>query len=350
MPSVSLTRYVEYARRIAQTGLFSTTICCLILIILTIFGVKRNFGSYKHFLIVFPSLGILFAVLEFILYPNVHSHKAGYVFYSTSHPFNLGKTAVTWMLAFYSGVYSSTISMLSVQFLYRYWAVFCTTKLRYFKGWRFGMWFYYVLSYGLMWAMANYHFTKVDDYAESYMKQMMMERYGVEFSNNAWIICVAYYPDGSPRWWNLFCTITMTFIMVVQYSVIVYCSIRMYIDMEDKIQILSPSLRALHKQFFKTLILQVVTPTITLFSPVIFIIYLPLFDMDWDIPTGTFLCGFTLYPAMDAIIVLYVVQDYRKAVMYLLRKMAIGIREWSTTATNRPATRSGSFNVAATFH
>ncbi|PIC23926.1 hypothetical protein B9Z55_017454 [Caenorhabditis nigoni] len=83
--------------------------------------------------------------------------------------------------------------------------------------------------------------------------------------------------------------------------------------MEAKIQILSPSLRALHKQFFKTLILQVVTPTITLFSPVIFIIYLPLFDTDWDIPTGIFLCAFTLYPAMDALIVLYVVQDYRKA-------------------------------------
>ncbi|CAO4377397.1 unnamed protein product [Caenorhabditis nigoni] len=164
-----------------------------------------------------------------------------------------------------------------------------------------------------MWAMANYHFTKVDDYAESYMKQVMMERYGVEFSQNAWIICVAYNPDGSPRWWNLFCTITMTFIMVVQYTVIIYCSIRMYIDMEAKIQILSPSLRALHKQFFKTLILQVVTPTITLFSPVIFIIYLPLFDTDWDIPTGIFLCAFTLYPAMDALIVLYVVQDYRKA-------------------------------------
>ncbi|CAO4377389.1 unnamed protein product [Caenorhabditis nigoni] len=116
--------------------------------------------------------------------------------------------------------------------------------------------------------------------------------------------------------------------MLVQYSIIIYCAIQMYLSMEEKLQILSQSLRNLHNQFFKTLVLQVVTPTITLFSPVVFIINLPLLNLELDLPTGIFLCAFTLYPAMDAIIVMYVVQDYRRAVKYSLRKLASPLYEW----------------------
>ena len=94
----------------------------------------------------------------------------------------------------------------------------------------------------------------------------------------------------------------------------------MYQKMEEKLKMLSISLRNLHKQFYKTLILQIFTPTLCLFAPVVFIIYLPLFDLKVSIPTGMFLCAFTLYPAMDAIIVMYIVKDYRKAAKSMLKK------------------------------
>ncbi|UMM33872.1 hypothetical protein L5515_007189 [Caenorhabditis briggsae] len=92
--------------------------------------------------------------------------------------------------------------------------------------------------------------------------------------------------------------------------IIMYCAIRMYFEMESKVQILSPTLRNLHRQFFKTLVLQVVTPTVTLFAPVTVLIYLPLFDLQLDLPFGIFLSTLSIFPGTDAIIVMYVVQDY----------------------------------------
>uniref|UniRef100_A0A1I7U5C6 MARVEL domain-containing protein n=2 Tax=Caenorhabditis tropicalis TaxID=1561998 RepID=A0A1I7U5C6_9PELO len=120
----SFVRYVKYAEFVAQFGFFSTIIFCFIFIFLTLFGVKRNFGSYKNLLILFSAVGIVFATIELILYPNGYSHNAGFIFYSASRPFNMSKEAVSSLLAFYTGVYASTISMLSVQFVYRYWAIF----------------------------------------------------------------------------------------------------------------------------------------------------------------------------------------------------------------------------------
>ncbi|PIC23948.1 hypothetical protein B9Z55_017466 [Caenorhabditis nigoni] len=116
--------YVKYAQNVADIGFLTTTIFCSILIYLTIFKVKRNFGSYTYLLVLFPALGIFFATLEIVLYPNVFHHDASYVFYSTSRPFGMGKNAVIILLGFYGGVYAFTVSMLSVQFLYRYWAIF----------------------------------------------------------------------------------------------------------------------------------------------------------------------------------------------------------------------------------
>ncbi|EFP10808.1 hypothetical protein CRE_02532 [Caenorhabditis remanei] len=166
----SFLHYVRYAQTVAQLGFFSTTFFCFILVFLTMFGVKRNFGSYKYLLILFPMVGIFFATIELLLYPNVYSHNAGYVFYSTSRPFNMSQDVVTWFLAFYTGVYASTISMLSVQFLYRYWAIFKETKLRFFKGWKFLIWIAYSLSFGFQYAFGIYYFDKIDDYAKNYFR------------------------------------------------------------------------------------------------------------------------------------------------------------------------------------
>ncbi|CAO4377401.1 unnamed protein product [Caenorhabditis nigoni] len=94
----------------------------------------------------------------------------------------------------------------------------------------------------------------------------------------------------------------------------------MFIEMEEKLALLSESLRTLHKQFFKTLVLQIATPTITLFIPISLIIYLPLFNLEIDVSTGILLCGFTVYPAMDAIIVMYIVKDYRMVIKNSFRK------------------------------
>ncbi|EFO83168.1 hypothetical protein CRE_12917 [Caenorhabditis remanei] len=168
--SKSFTIYVKIAQFVAQLGFFTTTFFCYILIFLTVFGINRKFGSYKYLLIFFPTAGIFFATMELLLYPNVYSHNAGYVFYSTSRPFGMSQDAVTFCLCLYTGVYATTISMLSVQFLYRYWAIFDAIKLRFFKGWKFMISVFYSVFFGVAWALGILYFDKIDEYSKGYFK------------------------------------------------------------------------------------------------------------------------------------------------------------------------------------
>ncbi|EFO83099.1 hypothetical protein CRE_12965 [Caenorhabditis remanei] len=248
--SKSFTSYVKIAQFIAQFGFFSTTFFCFILIFLTVFGMTRNFGSYKYLLILFPTVGIFFATIELLLYPY-------------RRPFGMSQDAVTLCLCFYTGVYASTISMLSVQFLYRYWAIFDEKKLRFFKGWKFMISVVYSLFFGVAWSLGILYFDKIDDYLKEYFNSDRFQKFNLDISEVSGVAFVAYDATGSIRWFNISSTTNMTCIMAIQYT------------------------------FF-------------------FTIYLPLLDIECDLTTGITPCAVALYPAMDAIIVMCIVSDYKK--------------------------------------
>ncbi|UMM33068.1 hypothetical protein L5515_006673 [Caenorhabditis briggsae] len=62
------------------------------------------------------------------------------------------------------------------------------------------------------------------------------------------------------------------------------------------------------------------------------IIYLPFFDLEVDLPTGIFLCALTTYPALDACIVMYVVQDYKKAAKNMLIRELDRVHSWMASS------------------
>ncbi|CCD62203.1 Seven TM Receptor [Caenorhabditis elegans] len=121
------------------------------------------------------------------------------------------------------------------------------------------------------------------------------------------------------RWNNAFNTLNMTFVGTLQYSIMIFCGYKLYYEMEEKLSIISDDSRKLHRQIVKTLLLQIITPTIVMYSPVFLVIYLPLLNLDFSLPMGIFLGIFSFYPALGAFILMYVVTDYRRAIKDVLK-------------------------------
>ncbi|CAB04818.2 Seven TM Receptor [Caenorhabditis elegans] len=314
---------------IAQLGFYLTTTSQLVLIFLTIFYVRKDLGAYKRLIVLFAAMGIAFASIEFVMYPVLHSFNAGYVFYTTNRPLNVSNETLTVLLAVYTALYSITISLLAVQFVYRYIAVFHSEGLRFFKGWYFLLTIVYSYWFGFEWALGLYKLDEADEYAIEYMRQELMDVYQVNISQVPCVINLIYQnlpnsTDTFIRWRCVMCTLNMTFIMIVQYGVMIFCGSHLYFEMEEKLKMVSDQERKLHKQIFKTLMLQITTPTIVLFSPIIYIISVPFFNIEVSVPTGVFLSVFTLYPALDAFIIMYVITDYRKAILKILRRSGSG--------------------------
>ncbi|ULT91096.1 hypothetical protein L3Y34_009007 [Caenorhabditis briggsae] len=377
------------------------------------FYYMRNFGSYKYLLVIFPSLGILFATVELILYPEYMRVQF------PCYPFNLSIDTGRFLskkdlLERYNLSFSEISSLALVAFnadgSLRWFNISCTFNMTATMLFQYtvilycAIWMYFGMEEklrSLSLSMKKLHkqlfktlvlqivtptislfipaffiiylpffdlkidlptgiflcaftiYPAMDAIIvisvecslnlEGGVRKDLLERYNLTFS----VALVTYNEDGSLRWFNISCTFNMTTILLLQYTVILYCAIWMYHGMGRKLQSLSSSMRNLHKQLFKTLILQIITPTISLFFPAVFIIYLTFFDFKVDLPTGLSLCAFTIYPAMDAMIVMYVVADYKKAANRILKKLVDKAYNWINGLDEEGNTKEINANIPA---
>ncbi|EFO97668.1 hypothetical protein CRE_16044 [Caenorhabditis remanei] len=303
---------VSLAQNVGKFAFLASSFFGIILIFLTLFGVRKIFGTYKYLMVIFTSLGVTLACLEAVFHPNLHFYNNGFVFFSLSYPHGFSKEALEMILPFYAFVYSVTISLLAIQFIYRYWALFSLSYLTLFQGWKSIIWVAYCFFFGALWWLGDVFLLKIDDTTEKYFHEEMLNRYSVTSKEIPIMTFLAYNPnDGLIRWSSVIYSIVISGIMGFQYGAMMYCGWNMYAKMEKKISNLSAALKRHHRQLFRTLVFQITTPTIFLFSPLILVVYLPYFQLELSFPAGATVCAFNFYPAMDSIIVMIIVTEYR---------------------------------------
>ncbi|PIC23030.1 hypothetical protein B9Z55_016869 [Caenorhabditis nigoni] len=339
---------------VARVGFCSTMIFGTIQILLTCFVKQSVFGSYKFLITMFAAFGMIFAVVEVVVYPNVHMLNTGALYFTLSRPLNANLDISKILLAVYTWFYAFTISLLAVLFIYRYLAVFNQKHLKFFRGFSMLIWFSYCSFFGFQYSIGTYTFMTFDDISFAYFRDEVPLRYNMTLAEIPAMGIVAYDPvDGSIRWWNVMCLLNIFTIMAIQYTIMICCGLKMHWEMEDKIKYYSPALRRHHQQFFKTLVIQISAPTMTLFAPLVFIVCLPMFNMEIDMSVGVLICSFTMYPAIDALIVMYVVSDYRKIALKLLKSVTRKMRKpfkspksGTKSVAKRPEPMSTSTQVA----
>ncbi|CAL2034570.1 unnamed protein product [Caenorhabditis brenneri] len=194
------TFWVSLSNLIAVIGFFASSFFGIILILLNTFVVKRVNPMYKYLMNVFTCQGIIFATLEFALVPNLLSYNAGYMFFLLNRPFELNKNFLQVLLAIYSALFCSTMTMLAVQFLYRYWLVFDTSKTAYFNGWKILLWFLYSAVFGLIWIIGLCLVEFPTDETMLYFQKETFHHFQKHVETLPALIMMPYHPDGSLRW------------------------------------------------------------------------------------------------------------------------------------------------------
>ncbi|CAO4377690.1 unnamed protein product [Caenorhabditis nigoni] len=246
--------WITVTHTVPQVGFFASMILGSIVLFLNFCGAQNKFGPYKYIVNSFTILGMIFAIVEVIVYPNVHNYNAGFLFYTLAEPFGVIDLNLRRMfLASYTFFYAATVALLATQFIYRYWAIFDACKLQYFKGFYWLFWPAFCSFFGLQYALGTFYLFEMDTVSMEYYREEILYRYDWNISEVPAMALVAYDPSNG----------------------------------------------------------MITAPTIILFTPLFVIILLPLFNPHVSLPSGAFLCSFTLYPAMDSIIVMHIVSQYR---------------------------------------
>lgn len=147
---------------ISKIGICASFLSNFFLIYLTIFHIKKVFGTYRIMVIIFTALGIIFSALKVITRPFAHNYNKSVVFFSMS-TWIFSKTFLQLLLATWAGLYLVIVAFISIQFIYRYFCFFTPKNMRMFKGIRGFCLIAYPLVPGAVYAGSLYLFCLPDE-------------------------------------------------------------------------------------------------------------------------------------------------------------------------------------------
>ncbi|CAP22626.2 Protein CBG01343 [Caenorhabditis briggsae] len=115
-------RWITLCQALPQIGVYTSIGLGSTVLFLNFCGAQKQFGPYKYILNSFTILGMIFAIVDVIVYPNVHNYNAGFIVFTFVKPFGISDlNELEIILASYTFFYAATIALLSTQFIYRYW-------------------------------------------------------------------------------------------------------------------------------------------------------------------------------------------------------------------------------------
>lgn len=161
-------RFFEVSDTFTKCGFPTVSIINSFLIFLTVFHIRRIFGTYKQMLIVIAIMGILFSACELIARPFVHSYNSGWIFFSLNTWLGADQLVLQIALAIYASFYLLMMSFISVQFLFRYYTL---TNIRVTKRFENGgviLWMLYPFICGAFYGVPLFLFGLPDEYGDEY--------------------------------------------------------------------------------------------------------------------------------------------------------------------------------------
>ncbi|CAI5451264.1 unnamed protein product [Caenorhabditis angaria] len=249
-----------------------------------------------------------------------HNYNASFVFFSLTRPFNCSKELAKILLVTYSGTYAMTISLIAVQFIYRYWAIFHQKRIKFFKGGKIFLWILFSAYFMFDWAASVYFLGVENDNSNAYIFLEFLENYNVDVRTLTHFAAIIYDLDWNINWMGVSTMASVSKNVIIQYVIIIYCGLIMHLKMGEKMKKFSMTNQRVHRQLFKTLVVQITLPTFLIFLPVMSMFILPFFNLKISFPTGFLLCSLSIYPAIDGIAVMYIITDYRYAIQSYIHK------------------------------
>ncbi|CAI5445313.1 unnamed protein product [Caenorhabditis angaria] len=333
------TDYYNISADISFHVFFITLFTNLVLIYMTIYKIKRIVGAYKTCIIIASFLGICFQLSDISCHPFFHSYNQSFIYFTLSTW--TSKYISELLLLVYCVCYSSVISFMAVQFLYRYWIMTGSRSVKYFDGWKILYSQAYIFLIGTIYSSSIYILGPFDDESRRYLRAEVMRNYNLTVESIAGFVVVAVedHEESTLRERGEACMSTLIILISIQYMIMIYAGTQMHLKLKTQISTISTSDRSLQKQLFKALVIQVLSPSLLCCVPIIPILVGPYIFTKISFPTGIFVSPFTIFPSLDSVILMTVVTEYRECFRKMLSKNSDSTYEISGRTTKTAISR-----------
>ncbi|GMT23178.1 hypothetical protein PFISCL1PPCAC_14475 [Pristionchus fissidentatus] len=294
----------EFFATFEIVNIVSSVITNLVLVYLIVYRSSKEIGAYRCLLLAFAINDIYFPIVHFLTLPVICSYKDAFVMFSH------GIMTSKFSICLFACTFSQTMPLLTHLFIYRLIATKWPRRLEFYTARSCTLLMLGSLIFEASLWFANCFINYGSD-AETreYVQPFLdgeFEGEGEEF-----IGALYYSENGTFRMRAFFATMGFNTIMIVCMTVIVSCSISIVIHLRSKVVKWSGRTKKLQKQLFNTLVVQMIIPMVFVYFPCAGIINLPMFGFRMNVFPNLVSASLTLFPLIDAFIVMFGVKSYR---------------------------------------
>ncbi|CAI5452738.1 unnamed protein product [Caenorhabditis angaria] len=307
-------------------GFIASEIFNMFLIWLILTKINRKIGSYKNVMLLFAIYSMIYAVIEICAQPVMHSKGTIFILFVDGF-FKDYMNFGIFLCCLYIGTFGLCISLLACHFVYRFLAVCHPSALTYLEGPKLILLFIPSFILACTWSISGYIFAYPTDLKSSLLNESISENYGVNLFETPHLSLLYYLIDehgGIEIYPDCALFLVAQSIMSTCLITMVFCGIKCHKALQG-VSNMSKRTKNLNKQLLLTLVVQTLVPLCTMFTPVGILFFLPIFSIDlgtWANAPGIF-AG--LYPALDALIVIFMIRDFRNVILCNSRKRKINI-------------------------
>lgn len=285
---------------------------------------------------VFAFYSLVYTWIEFIAQPVMHIKQSMFIV-MLDGPYTFEIAVGNEITCLYCSAFALCISLLAAQFYYRYIAVCKSEDLQKIRGWKLGLIFIPCIVCFVLWFACVYFGMHNTIEKQQFMRDVMFENYEVDISRESFIAPLywSYNKDGERvlRFRDIIGSSGCTFILVTCFSTILYCAFKIYFRLKSAQALMSAKTRELNRQLFITLTFQTLLPFFMMYCPVGTFITLPFFEIEVG-QLGNYVgAAAGTYPAIEPVIAIFCIKDFRKTVLCQRRKNRTGAKSSSGIPT-----------------
>ncbi|GMR52123.1 hypothetical protein PMAYCL1PPCAC_22318, partial [Pristionchus mayeri] len=243
----------------------------------------QEMGLYKYLLFIFIINDIVYTMSHIITHPVILNDQGVFYMFSANFP-------KRWVASLYATSHSNSFCILCFHFVYRHIAVSSPDGLRMFRRWWFiSLLVLIFLLESIMWFILCYFFYAPDTDSFRKLCELVKADYPNIHAESAVI---------AAHW------------VILLLAIVIYSAVRTLVALNKNLNNNSRGF-ALQRQLYYTLLVQFSVPFFVMYVPVCYALLPGLFDVRISFPGDIEPIMFSVYPSLDALVILFGVHDYR---------------------------------------
>ncbi|CAI5453670.1 unnamed protein product [Caenorhabditis angaria] len=324
-------KFVEFLQYFATgTSLSLNTL----LVFLVIAKSPKHLGSYRYLMVYIAIFEIIYSILDVLVSPIIFSHGSIFlaVVSAKDNVLTANKQVLLYLDSIWCGFFGAFMGVFALQFIYRYFVVSGSIKIKSFNDYRIVFWMSIPVITGAIWGIVDFYLIGPTNQTDDAIENFLLSEFDTKIEDITYIGPYLYQKqvDGTVKIdMNALIALTIMFVILIfSISFILISAIKCFIQLNIFLKVnksLSRNYSSFQMQLFYALIVQTTIPLIFMHLPGLILYVCTMFDLNFNLSSFILTLTIALFPALDPLPVMLIIKDYRLALSNIVTNPVIKI-------------------------